>query len=425
MFAPRTPGVEHPGAQQHEADHGGEQVEGEQRAELGEPGRVRGRRVDGGEAGGADRESDEEGDAALHLVPHRAPRPGDAEGEAAVRGGVGDGGEEIRHDVRADHRKEEAQQRVEDELGGGAEDSDDGEARKLPAHAAGQPRLPHPLGHRHPERPREDPPGDPRHAAQVVQRRTDDVDPAVGIVDPVHRHLMDAQAVAFGEQQQFGVEEPRLVLDGGQQRAYDVGAAGLEAALGVGEARGERGPQQQVVRAGDQLALRPAYDGGAARQAAADRQVAVAGHQRRDQRQEGVQVGGQVDVHVGDDVGGAGAPDVPQRPPTPLAVQVDGLDLGDLQPKPLGDRPGAVGARVVRDGDHEAVREPLAEVGVQPPHRGRQDALLVEHGDGDFDEGIAGCVHGGWPLHQSESRRCQGGRQLAHGESSPVSVGAV
>ena len=47
----------------------------------------------------------------------------------------------------------------------------------------------------------------------------DDVDPRVGVVDPVDRHLVDAQAGALGEHQQLGVEEPAGVLDQRQQRA--------------------------------------------------------------------------------------------------------------------------------------------------------------------------------------------------------------
>ena len=53
-------------------------------------------------------------------------------------------------------------------------------------------------------------PGDP---AQVLERGADDVDARVGVVDPVDRHLVDAQAGALGEDQELGVEEPGLVLD--------------------------------------------------------------------------------------------------------------------------------------------------------------------------------------------------------------------
>ena len=53
----------------------------------------------------------------------------------------------------------------------------------------------------------------------------DDVDAGVRVVDPVDRHLVDAQAVVLGQHQQLGVEEPALVLDQRQQRAGDVGRA--------------------------------------------------------------------------------------------------------------------------------------------------------------------------------------------------------
>ena len=41
----------------------------------------------------------------------------------------------------------------------------------------------------------------------------DDVDPAVGVVDPVHGHFVNAQPAAFGQHQKLGVEEPSGVVD--------------------------------------------------------------------------------------------------------------------------------------------------------------------------------------------------------------------
>ena len=64
----------------------------------------------------------------------------------------------------------------------------------------------------------------------------DDVDPAVRVVHPVHRHFVDPQAAALREDQQLGVEEPPGVGDVGQQSLGDVRADRLEAALRVGEA---------------------------------------------------------------------------------------------------------------------------------------------------------------------------------------------
>ena len=99
---------------------------------------------------------------------------------------------------------------------------------------------------------------DARDAPQVGDGGGDDVDAAVRVVDPVHRHLVDAQARALGQHQQLGVEEPAGVLDQRQQPPGDVGADGLEAALGVGEPGRQRAAQQQVVGARDELPLRPA-----------------------------------------------------------------------------------------------------------------------------------------------------------------------
>ena len=77
-------------------------------------------------------------------------------------------------------------------------------------------------------------------ALQVVDRRATDVDAAVRVVDPVDRHLVDAQAVVLGQQEQLGVEEPPVVLDLGQQPPGHVGADRLEAALRVAEAGARR-----------------------------------------------------------------------------------------------------------------------------------------------------------------------------------------
>ena len=54
---------------------------------------------------------------------------------------------------------------------------------------------------------------EPRDALEVVDRGADDVHARVGVVDPVDRHLVDAQAVAAGEDEQLGVEEPAVVAD--------------------------------------------------------------------------------------------------------------------------------------------------------------------------------------------------------------------
>jgi hypothetical protein len=95
------------------------------------------------------------------------------------------------------------------------------------------------------------------------------------VVDPVDGHLVDAQARPLGEHEQLCIEEPGVVLDQGEQLSRAVGADRLEAALRVAEPDPERQPQDQVARAGNQLALRAAPDARAVGKAAADRDVAV------------------------------------------------------------------------------------------------------------------------------------------------------
>ena len=88
--------------------------------------------------------------------------------------------------------------------------------------------------------------------------------------------------------------------------------------------------EEAVVAARDELALRPADDARAVREARADRDVAVAREQRRDERQERAQVGRQVDVHVGDDPRLAPRPGGAQRAAAALALEAQVLDPAQL-----------------------------------------------------------------------------------------------
>ena len=99
-------------------------------------------------------------------------------------------------------------------------------------------------------------PTDPCDSLQVVLGGADDVDPGIRVVDPIHRHLVNAQPAALGEDQQLGVEKPPVVLHQRQQLLRHVGPDRLEPALRVGEMRGQRAAQDQVVATGDELPLR-------------------------------------------------------------------------------------------------------------------------------------------------------------------------
>ena len=56
----------------------------------------------------------------------------------------------------------------------------------------------------------------PRRSSTAVRTI---VDARVGVVDPVDRHLVDAQPAALGEHEQLGVEEPAVVADVVEQPA--------------------------------------------------------------------------------------------------------------------------------------------------------------------------------------------------------------
>ena len=165
----------------------------------------------------------------------------------------------------------------------------------------------------------------PRRSSAAVDTMSH---PRVGVVDPVHRDLADAQAQPLGRDQQLGVEEPFVVLDEGQQLLRRVAPERLEAALGVAEPAAQGELEQQVVGPRDELALGAAHHVGAAGEARPDGDVAVPGQQRRHEGEQRRQGGGEVDVHVGDDGGLAGRPRRAQRVAPPLAGQVHGGHAG-------------------------------------------------------------------------------------------------
>ena len=242
-------------------------------------------------------------------------------------------------------------------------------SRPACASALARPRLVGDVGQRDPAG--EQVAAEAGDAADVVVRRPQDLDAAVGVVDPVDRHLVDAQPGALGEHEQLGVEEPRVVLDERQHLAGDVAADRLEAALRVGEPGAQRLADQDVVAAGDDLALGAARDPGPGAQPAADGEVGVAADQRRDQRHQRVEVGRQVDVHVDEDLGVRVGPHPLERAAAALLGQVHDADGVVAVRQPPGDDGGAVGAGVVGDGDPERPRH-RREVRDDPLDRGGQ-----------------------------------------------------
>jgi hypothetical protein len=112
----------------------------------------------------------------------------------------------------------------------------------------------------------------------------------------------------------------------------------------------------------------------------------VPGDERRDQRQQAVEVGGQIDVHVRDDRRVTLQPRVPDGAASAFRCEARGANPGQLKGQPLGDGPGRIGARVVDDGDPRIERKSLAEVLPQPANAPLEVALLVVDRDRDVDE---------------------------------------
>jgi hypothetical protein len=153
--------------------------------------------------------------------------------------------------------------------------------------------------------------------------------------------------------------------------------------------------QDAVVGARDELALRAADDPRTARQPRADRHVAVAGQERRDERQQRAQVRRQVDVHIADDLGVAARPGRAQGATAALFGEAQEPDAGQVVGQRGGDLRGCVGARVVGDDDAPRERQLGRQVVVQPADRGGEDALLVEDRHDDLDAGRVRHGNGG------------------------------
>ena len=302
-------------------------------------------------------------------MAHEPLAPAHAEGQAAVGGRVGHRGDGQRDGVRAAGAERAVQQQVEHGVGDRAQHADAHEAD----HGAGGRQA--------------------RDAAQVLDRGAHDVDARVGVVDPVDRDLVDAQAAALGEHEQLGVEEPAVVADVVEQAPGRRRRHGLEAALRIGEARAQHGVQQAVVGARDELALGAAHHARRARQARADGEVAVPRQQRRHEREQAAQVGRQVDVHVAEDAARRCA----TRPRA-------GRARGPCDRCAAARRPGsscasacamagvasvlALSAMTIRQENGQLG----AQVAVQPADAALERGLLVEDGHDDLDarRGVAG-----------------------------------
>ena len=171
----------------------------------------------------------------------------------------------------------------------------------------------------------------------------------------------------------------------GQQFGGDIGADGLEPALGVAEPRCQCRAQEQVVAARDDLAPGAAHHPGTAPEPSADGKVGMTGDQRGDQWGQRGQIGRQVDVHVGQDRRVGDRPHRTQCPPAPLLLQPHHPHVRQFAGQRAGDPRCVVGAGVVGDGDPEREREVLAQMAVQPVDRVSQHGLFVEHRDDDIE----------------------------------------
>ena len=116
-----------------------------------------------------------------------------------------------------------------------------------------------------------------------------------------------------------------------------------------------------------------------------DRDGAVTGHDRRDERQEALEVRGEVDVHVGDDVGVARPPRLAERPAASLFLEAHVPDRFVACGEASTDDRRVVGARVVGDRHRERERELPQQVAEQHADVLRERRRLVVARDDDLD----------------------------------------
>ena len=114
----------------------------------------------------------------------------------------------------------------------------------------------------------------------------------------------------------------------------------------------------------------------------------MTGQQRGDQREERVKAGGQVGVHVGDDVRLAAAPDMAERESAALAVQMHRPDPGKFPAHTLSYPESTVSAGIIGDGDDELKGKVVGQIRVQQTDALLEDFLLVVYRDGDLDEAL-------------------------------------
>ena len=352
---------EHPGLQRDVAGHGRAGARRDQHRQL-ERARRRGREaVQDGQRPARQPERQDEHDAAEQVLAQQALATAHPEGHEPVGRGVADRRQRQGDPVGPGGTERTAEEQEEQRVGQRARDPDGHEARDRPGG------------------------GQPGDAAQVLQRRAQQRHARVGVVDPVDRHLVDAQPAPLGEHEQLGVEEPAVVADIGEQAGEHVPADRLEAALRVGEARAQDGPQAEVVPARDDLPAWPADHPRAVREPRADRQVAVSGEQRSDEWQQRPQVGREIDVHVAGHARRAGAPRRPQGASASLALEPQDRDAGELGGERAGEGRGRVGAGVVGDHDPPAERQLGRQEAVQPPDAALEAVRLVVDGHHHVD----------------------------------------
>ena len=225
-------------------------------------------------------------------------------------------------------------------------------------------------------------------ALDVFPGGAQDADTGVGVVGPGDGDANDFEAALLGDEQQLCVQEPGVVYDVGQDALGGLAGDGFEAALGVGEAAAEHELNEYVVAAGGDLSLEGALVHlGPLGQAGAVSYIRAV-LQGLDHEWEGPDVGGEVNVHVAEDGGGALQPGLLQGAAPATLLQADVGDVREQLRELLADVQGAVNGAVVGDDDAVRVGDGLGEELPKPGDAHGQGLLFVQHGDDDVYGGV-------------------------------------
>ena len=113
----------------------------------------------------------------------------------------------------------------------------------------------------------------------------------------------------------------------------------------------------------------------------------MTGHQRCDQRHQGIEIGGQIDVHVSHHIGVRRQPHCFECPAPPFLVQMVNLDSVDLVGESTCDSECSVGTGIVSDRDRGPERDSVLQMLVKTTNALFEIGLFVVYRNDHLESG--------------------------------------